>query len=272
LYQVTKATSVHAGFARYFQTPDFQTISNKSFQAFSGTTAAVSSGSTALQPEKDYYWDAGLLHHFGKHLTVEEDADFRLSQDLIDSGQFGFVPIFEPFNYAHGRIWSSSSSAVFDWNNLAVRANFSYAVAQGNDLANGQFNFSPQEVQYIANHYIYLDNSQFYTASGGITYRWQSFLFSLDGTYGSGLRAGFANTEELPQNYEIDLGMVKSWEVPEFGKIDTRVALINVTDHLNELRNGTGIGIFEPGYGPRRSVFGGINVPLPPLTTLSHTP
>jgi hypothetical protein len=127
-------------------------------------------------------------------------------------------------------------------------------------------------VQYIANHYIYLDHSQFYTASGGITYRWQSFLFSLDGTYGSGLRAGFANTEELPQNYEIDLGMVKSWEVPEFGKIDTRVALINVTDHLNELRNGTGIGIFEPGYGPRRSVFGGINVPLPPLTTLSHTP
>jgi hypothetical protein len=55
-------------------------------------------------PEKDYYWNAGVLHHFGPHLTLEENVYFRLSQNLIDLGQFGFVPIFTPFNYKNGRI------------------------------------------------------------------------------------------------------------------------------------------------------------------------
>lgn len=271
LYQIARASALHAGFARYFQTPDFQTIPAVSFTKFAGTTAAVAPGGLSLQPEKDYFWDAGVLHHFGEHLTIEEDASFRLSQNLIDLGQFGSVPVFEPFNYKNGRIWTSNTSAVFDWKNLAVRGNFSYSVAQGNDLSSGQFNFDPKEVTYIANHYIYLDHDQFYTASGGISYNWRSFLFTLTGTYGSGLRAGFANTEELPQNYQIDLGMVKSWQVPTIGKVITRIAVLNVTDHINELRNGTGIGIFQAGYGPRRSVFGGINVPLPPIGGINRT-
>ncbi len=265
LYQPRSDTALHAGFARYFQTPDFQTISPKSFDKFKDTTAAVEPGGLSPLPEKDYYWDAGVMHHFGPHLTLEENAYFRLSQDLIDLGQFGFVPIFVPFNYAHGRIYGSESSAVYTWENLTVRANFTYSVAQGNDVVSGQFNFTPAEQAFIKDHYIYLDHSQFYTASGGITYKWRSYLFSLVGTYGSGLRAGFANTEELPQNYEIDLAAVKGWQVPKLGEVKTRVVLVNVTDHINELRNGTGIGIFQPGYGPRRAVYGGITVPLPPL-------
>jgi hypothetical protein len=61
-------------------------------------------------PEKDYYWNAGVLHHFGPHLTLEENAYFRLSQNLIDLGQFGFAPIFTPFNYKNGRIWGAEST------------------------------------------------------------------------------------------------------------------------------------------------------------------
>jgi outer membrane receptor protein involved in Fe transport len=265
LYNLNKSTAIHAGFARYFQTPDFETIANTSFEATRNTTAAVSPGSLQLLPEKDYYWNAGVLHHFGSHLTLEENAFFRLSQSLIDSGQFGFVPIFEPFNYKNGRIWGSESSAVFNWENLSVRGNFTYSVAQGNDVATGQFNFSPAELAYIANHYIFLDHSQQYTASGGITYRWRSYLASLDGTYGSGLRAGFANTDELGENFQINLALEKSWLVPQLGDVKTRVVLVNATDNINELRDGSGIGIFQPGFGPRRTVYGGITVPLPAL-------
>jgi outer membrane receptor protein involved in Fe transport len=272
LYKVTEDTSLHAGFARYFQTPDFATIPQKSFALFSGTTAAVGAGGLQPFPEKDYYWDAGILHHFGEHLTIEENGYFRLSQDLIDSGQFGFVPIFEPFNYQRGRIWGSEFSATYSWGGLAVRGNFTYSVAQGNEVASGQFNFDPDEVVYIRNHYILLDHSQQYTASGGVTYRWQSYLFSMDGTYGSGLRAGFANTDELGENFQINLAAEKSWEVPDVGSVKTRVVLINVTDNINELRDGTGVGIFSPGYGPRRAVYGGITVPLPALGASRTTP
>jgi outer membrane receptor protein involved in Fe transport len=272
LYNLNKNTAIHAGFARYFQTPDFQTISNTSFEATKNTTAAVSQGSLQLLPEKDYYWNAGALHHFGSHLTLEENAYFRLSQNLIDSGQFGFVPVFEPFNYKNGRIWGSESSAVFNWENLSVRGNFTYSVAQGNDVATGQFNFSPAEIAFIANHYIFLDHSQQYTASGGITYHWRSYLASMDGTYGSGLRAGFANTNELGENFQINLALEKSWQVRELGDVKTRVVLVNVTDNINELRDGSGIGIFQPGFGPRRTVYGGITVPLPAIGHSSATP
>jgi len=272
LYNLDKNTAIHAGFARYFQTPDFDTISNTSFEAAKNTTAAVSPGNLQLFPEKDYYWNAGALHHFGSHLTVEENAFFRLSQNLIDLGQFGFVPVFEPFNYKNGRIWGSESSAVFYWENLSVRGNFTYSVAQGNDVTTGQFNFSPAEIAFISDHYIFLDHSQQYTASGGITYRWRSYLASVDGTYGSGLRSGFANTDELGENFQINLALEKGWQVPELGDLKTRVVLINVTDNINQLRNGSGIGIFQPGYGPRRTVSGGITVPLPAIGRSSATP
>jgi hypothetical protein len=267
LYQLDKDTALHAGFARYFQTPDFQTISNRSFSAFLDTTAPVAKGGTTLLPERDSYWDAGVVRHFGSHVTVEENAYFRLSHDLIDLGQFGDVPIFIPFNYNNGRIWGSELSGVYQWEDLSFRGNFTYSVAQGNDLASGQFNFGPAEVSYIKTHYIFLDHTQQYTASGGITYKWNSFLFSMDGLYGSGLRAGFANTDELGENFQINLAVQKSWEVPQVGRVKTRLSVINVTDNINELRNGTGIGIFEPGYGPRRTFYASVTVPLPALGT-----
>ena len=272
LYKINPDTALHAGFARYFQTPDFATIPQTSFARFQNTTAAVGPGGLQSYPEKDYYWDAGVLHHFGSHLTVTENAYFRLSQDLIDLGQFGFVPIFEPFNYKNGRIWGSEFSATYDWGGLSVRGNFTYSVAQGNQVVSGQFNFAPSELPYIANHYIFLDHTQQYTASGGVTYHWKSYLFSIDGLYGSGLRAGFANTDELGENFQINLAAEKGWQVPNVGEVKTRVVLINATDNINQLRNGTGIGIFEPGYGPRRAVYGGITVPLPPIGGSRGTP
>jgi hypothetical protein len=94
----------------------------------------------------------------------------------------------------------------------------------------------------------------------------------MDGLYGSGLRSGFANTDELGENFQIDLAMEKGWQVPKLGNVKTRVVLINVTDNINELRDGSGIGIFEPGFGPRRAVYGGITVPLPPIRRSNGNP
>jgi hypothetical protein len=94
----------------------------------------------------------------------------------------------------------------------------------------------------------------------------------MDGTYGSGLRAGFANTNELGENFQINLALEKSWQVRELGDVKTRVVLVNVTDNINELRDGSGIGIFQPGFGPRRTVYGGITVPLPAIGHSSATP
>ena len=69
LYQPDKNTALHAGFARYFQTPDFQTISPRSFADFQNTTAPVATGWT------DAISGEGLL------LERRRPAPFRASFD-----------------------------------------------------------------------------------------------------------------------------------------------------------------------------------------------
>jgi hypothetical protein len=41
------------------------------------------------------------------------------------------------------------------------------------------------------------------------------------------------------------------------------IAAINLFDHVYQIRNATGIGVFSPQYGPRRAVFAGLRIPLP---------
>ena len=45
--------------------------------------------------------------------------------------------------------------------------------------------------------------------------------------------------------------------------MELRAAVINMNDHIYQIRNGTGIGVFAPQYGPRRAFYGGIKWDLP---------
>ncbi|MBF6568552.1 MAG: TonB-dependent receptor [Candidatus Binataceae bacterium] len=260
-----KHMALHVGFSRYFQTPSFYTISPRSVSAFSGTTAAVLPGVAQPRPESDWYFDlGGTVSELLPGLTLGEDAYFELAHNLIDLGQFGFVPIFAPFNYLNGRIYGAETTISYQLGKtLSLGSNFSYSVAQGEDVVTGQFNFTAAELTYAHSHYIYLDHQQFYTASAWAAYTWGPYLFSLDGTYGSGLRAGFANTAQVPFNWTINLGAARSFDVSRVGKVTARLVLINAFDRTNILREGTGIGVFVPAYGPRQAFYGSISVPLP---------
>jgi outer membrane receptor protein involved in Fe transport len=265
VYDPVKHLTLHAGVSRYFQTPSFYAISPRSFSSFKGTTAAVPPGNPTPNPERDWYFDAGArLTDLLPGLTLGEDAYYEYAHQVLDFGQFGFVPIFAPFNYRTGRIYGAETTATYQFmKSLSLGANFSYSVAQGRDVTTGQFNFTPAELEYAASHYIYLDHQQFFTVSSWAAYNWRQWMFSASCDYGSGLRAGFANTEEVPANWQLDLGAGRSFDVAPLGKVISRVTIINVFDRTNILREGTGIGVFVPAYGPRRAVYGSVSVPLP---------
>ena len=123
--------------------------------------------------------------------------------------------------------------------------------------------FGATELQYISNHYIFLDHDQTFTSSGGAFYGWNGYGFRFDYLYGSGLRSDFANTGNLPFYIQANAGVSKRFTVPYLGWVEARFDCVNLFDHTYLLRDGSGIGVGAPQYGPRRAVFAGIRVPLP---------
>jgi hypothetical protein len=69
----------------------------------------------------------------------------------------------------------------------------------------------------------------------------------------------------LPPIFQVDAAVARSFEVAGMGELTGRVAVINVFDHSYEIRNGTGIGVFSPQWGPRRAVYAGLRLSLPPV-------
>ncbi len=169
-------TTLHAGFARYMQVPSFQGISPGAPAAFAGTTGFAGTGTVTPETEDDYEWDAGLVHQLTKHITVSEDAFYEYTKHYLDTGQFGDVPIFAPFNYKHGYIWGTETAVTYNGEKFSIHASTTIGRNMQKGVATGQFNFDPDELGYINRHYIVLDHQPLYGASGGITYRWKPWL------------------------------------------------------------------------------------------------
>ena len=256
VYQATDATVLHAGYARYFTPPPTELISPTDIALFQGTTNQLPTNVNA-EPlsERSNYFDAGVSQKFGSNLTVGLDAYYRQVHNLLDEGQFGAALIFSPFNYAQGRVRGVELSSDYTNGNFNTYLNVSSSRAMGKDVVTGQYNFEQDELDYIASHWVHLDHDQRLAGSGGISYNWNGMRIGGDFLYGSGLRAGFANTEHLPQYYQVNLSADRDFNLPEIGKTNIRLALINVTDRVYEIRDGSGIGVGAPQYGPRRGVF-----------------
>ncbi len=263
-YTPIKGTTLHAAYARQFTPPPTELVSVSTIEKFQGTTGApASNGNGTPTVERDHLFDAGVIEQLLPGLNLGVDAYYKKAVDLIDEGQFGPALIFETFNYAKGRVYGTEFTGSYTHDNLYTYANFAYSVAQGTQVESGQFNFAPDELKYIASHYIFLDHDQTFTSSVGGVYKWNGFIFSIDGVYGSGLRSGFANTGNLPFYIQVDGAISKRIELAERGALELRAVVVNMADHTYEIRNGTGVGVFAPQFGPRRAFFGSIKWELP---------
>jgi TonB dependent receptor/TonB-dependent Receptor Plug Domain len=265
MYLLRSDTTLHGGLARYMQVPLFQGISPGAPVAFAGTTGFAGTGTATPETEDDYEVDIGAVHQLMKHLTISEDAFYEYTEHYLDTGQFGVVPIFAPFNYQHGYIWGTETAVTCNAGNLSIHGSTTIGRNMQTGVATGQFNFDPDELGYIDRHYIVLDHQPLYGASGGATYHWKSYLFSIDALYSSGLRAGFADLQSLPNVVQVDLAGQKSFQVPHIGKVTDRITLLNILDRTNLIRPTEGIGIFQAAYGPRITVYDTLTIPLPPL-------
>lgn len=265
VYDVTKEVRLHAGVARYFTPPPTEKIDTTSVAKFAGTTNALpSDANTAVRSERSDYLDAGVAWQVTPQVTLGLDGYYRKVRHLQDEGQFGNALIYSAFNYEQGRIYGADLTASYKGKALSGYLNVGLTHARARGIETGQFNFDPDELDYIATHWVHLDHEQRLSASAGVAYRFGDALtLSADALYGSGLRDGFANTDHLPGYTTVNAAVAKTFDLGAgFGKLDTRVAVVNLFDRSYELRDGTGIGVGAPQYGARRAFYVGVTKPF----------
>ncbi|MGD0189668.1 MAG: TonB-dependent receptor [Rhizomicrobium sp.] len=261
-YMATSDTTLHVGAARYMQIPSFQGISPGAPAAFAGTTGGGPPGVVNPETEDDVEFDLGILHTFAPGLTISADSFYEITNHYLDTGQFGVVPIFAPFNYDHGFIWGSELAVAYKTDNFSAYGNFTAGRNMEQGVVTGQFNFDADELAYIDSHHIVLDHQPLVGITAGTTYDWKPYAFSADATYSSGLRAGFADLEPLPNVFQLNVSVARTFTISGLGDVTDRLTLINALDRTNLIRPAEGIGIFQSAYGPRLTIFDALTVPL----------
>ena len=269
VWQAAPGTVVHGGYARYLSPPPFELVGNETVAKFANTTAgaAVTQADTP-QAERANYYDIGVQQKFARRFTVGLDTYYKQSHNLIDEGQFGAPIILTPFNYAYGKQYGAELTGNYTAEKFSAYLNLAYQSARGKGIDSAQFNFSQADLNYIATHYIHLDHEQRFTASGGASYLLgHDTRFSADLLLGSGLRAdevlpdgdSVPNGAHLPYYTQVNLGLSHVFHLDAAGTLTARFDIINVGDKIYEIRDGTGIGVGAPQFGPRRGLFVGLS-------------
>jgi hypothetical protein len=193
-------------------------------------------------------------------LEVGADVYYKIARDLLDDGQFGAAYVLSGFNYDRANNAGLELKSSYTNGNLRIYANLAWARQLGTNIVSNQYLFARDRLDYIATHYIYTDHSQVLTGSAGASYLWNGTRFSASMIYGSGLRSGFANTSHVPSYTQVNMGVSHEYLFPGWTKPTTvRFDVVNVFDKIYEIRDGSGIGVFAPQFGPRRGFYVGIS-------------
>jgi len=258
-----EGTIFHAGYARNFTPPEQVLAAPTNLALVQNATAqpAVTANDPVL-PERSHVFDIGVTQkvYAIPGLEIGMDAYYKIATDLLDDGQFGAAYVLTAFNYAKGTNEGVELTATYNNENLHLYGNVAIAKQVATTVVSNQYLFDPDELAFIANNYVNTDHAQTLTASVGGWYQWHDTKFSASLIYGSGLRDGFANTGTVPPYTQVNLGISHDFNIVAANKPTTlRFDVVNLFDTVYQIRDGSGIGVFAPQYGPRRGFYAGIS-------------
>jgi hypothetical protein len=266
VYKIDKATTVHGGYASYFTPPPLENIPQGTTSEFEGTTGAVASGvpNDPVESERANYFDLGITHQFTPNYQVGIDGYYKQATNLIDDGQFNSAPILSAFNYAKGQICGVELSQNYTQGGFSAYANLAVEEGLGERVNSAQsVLFSADDYNYIFDHYIYLDHSQSFTGSLGASYKITQTETTpyVEMICGSGLRQDIdsaPNGGSVPAYDSINVGFSQGFKWANMPNLSARLDVINAGDQIYQIRSGSGVGVFAPQFGQRRSVYAGV--------------
>jgi outer membrane receptor protein involved in Fe transport len=262
-------TTIHAGYARTFTPPPQELVGSQSIDLFLGTTKQPQVLLNApVRAEREHYFDVGIVHTALPGLDVGLDTYYKVKRNLLDEGQFGESLVQSPFNYGFGRAYGIEGNTTYHNGPFGAYANVAYGQEKGKDIVSSQFFFAPDELAYIHNNAIYTDHDQAWTISGGTSFnvsdRFGQLRSSLDLIFGSGLRrspdnAVEPNGEKLPSYIQVNIGVAQDIEgTGPLAGTTVRFDIVNLFDQSYQIRDGTGVGVGAPQFGPRRAFYTGV--------------
>ncbi len=253
VYDLSKATKLHAGYARYFTPPQNELISNSTIGSYQNTTNAPSGlNSGAVVAERSNYYDVGVKHILNENINFGLEFYYKEVQNLLDEGQFGRAIVYSPFNYQRGRIYGAEFTSEYNRDNFSSYFNIATSRAKAQNVVSGQYMLDEDEIQG-ATRYINVDHDQKVSASAGASYLWHQTRYFMDVIYGSGLSKDF--TKHLPSYTTVNAGAARTFELPMINKFNLRFTITNLFDKEYKLRDGSGIGVQAPQYGMRRGAY-----------------
>jgi outer membrane receptor protein involved in Fe transport len=271
VYKPFDGTSIHAGYARYFTPPYQAQAVSSNIALFANTTNQPDVPlADPVKPERSHYFDVGVDQTVLPGLTMGIDGYYKIARDMIDDGQFGAAVVLTQFNYARGYSEGGEFKLKYNNGNFNAYANFSYSIMRAIDVESNQYLIDGPDYQYLLTHWHYTDDMQRMTGSAGVSYRWYDTTLTADMIYGSGLRTGDIEDNNVPPNSlhatpyaVVNIGIAHDFKwSPNWKPLTVRFDVVNLFDQVYELRTGTGIGEFAPQYGARRGYYVGISQKL----------
>ena len=260
VYRPTDSTTLHAGYARFFTPPPLELTPSDACAKFANTTnaCAIDTGIRPVTAERAHYFDIGVIQKLLPGWQVGLDGYYKMASQQLDDGQFGAALVFSPFNYKKGSIKGLELTSTYQHGSFSAYGNVALAYAQGREITTAQFLFEPDEFDFIHHHFVWLDHDQRWTSTAGVSYVVLGTRLYAENIFGSGLRQGFANTMKMPVFNQVNLGASRDFVIPTLGKFTARFDIVNLFDKHNQIRSGSGIGVFAAQRGPDRGFFAGL--------------
>ena len=189
-YKLAEDTALHAGYSRYFTPPPQELAAQSSIDLYANTSNAPAIGAVGQRQGRAHQ----LLrrrHQPPGQRQADPDGRRLLQAHQQPDRRRPVRPGADPV-----AVQLREGLCARAWNCLPCTAdkhwggylNLATQKAMGSNIVSGQSLFDPDELAYIANHYIYLDHDQKFTFSGGAHYHFGDSQVSTDLLYGSGLR------------------------------------------------------------------------------------